>query len=165
MNKPSSFSWRPATTYVLIAGLVVLIMGILISYGVASYKPTTQLRLGGGVYHLWLADTDQKRVQGLSGVERLDPNGGLLMKFDTDGYWGIWMKDMKVPLDIIWLDSNKKVVYIVKNAAPELSTDTTFTPKSAARYVIELPAGSVDKAAINQNSIATFDENEAGGLW
>lgn len=165
MNRPSSFSWRPATTYVLIGGLVVLLMGVAIASMLSSMKPTTPVQLAGNTYQLWVADTEEKRVQGLSGVERLDPNGGLLMKFDSDGQWGIWMKDMKVPLDIIWLDKNKKVVYIVKNAKPELSTDTTFTPKSPARYVIELPAGSVDRSAINQNTIGIFDENDPGSAW
>lgn len=131
----------------------------------STTKSATQVRLAGGTYHLWVADTEAERVQGLSGVERLDPNGGLLMKFDSDGQWGIWMKDMKVSIDIIWLDSNKKVVYIVKNASPALSTDKVFTPNSPARYVIELPAGSVDKAAINQTTIGIFDENDQGRVW
>lgn len=165
MNRPSLISWRPATTYMLIAGLVVLLLGMAIAYMVSATRPTTSLKIAGGNYSLWIANTESSRVQGLSGVERLDPNGGLLMDFETDGTWGIWMKDMKVPLDIIWLDANKKVVYIVKNASPELSTNTTFVPKKPARYVIELPAGSVDKAAINETSIATFDINAARGIW
>ncbi len=165
MNRPSFLSWRPATTYVLIGGLVVLLMGVAIAYMVSAVRPTTQVRIAGSTYELWIADTEAERVQGLSGVERLDPNGGLLMDFEADGAWGIWMKDMKVPLDIIWLDANKKIVYIVKNASPELSTDTVFTPKNPARYVIELPAGSVDKAAINQNSKVVFDITAVRGIW
>ncbi len=121
--------------------------------------------MGSGVYHLWLADDEVERTEGLSGVESLDPNSGLLMKYDSDGTWGIWMKDMKVSLDIVWLDSEKKIIYIVKNASPELSTDTVFKPKSNARYVIELPAGTVQAAAIKTGDTATFDETDTGGLW
>jgi len=49
------------------------------------------------------------------------------------------MKDMKVPIDIVWLDSNKRVVHIVKESSPDDSTSITFTPLSQAKYVIELP--------------------------
>lgn len=87
---------------------------------------------------------EPSRNLGAFGVDSLKPNGGLLMVFDSDGTWGIWMKDMKVPLDILWLDANKKVVYIVKNASPEARDVATFTPKEPARYVLELLAGSVE---------------------
>jgi len=165
MNRPSFRIWRPATTYILIGGLVLLLVALVASYIATSFKPSVELRIGGGVYHLQVADTHEERVQGLSGVKKLSPDGGLLMKFETDDKWGIWMKDMEVPIDIIWLDKNKKVVYIVKNVSPELSTDTVFRPKHPARYVIELPAGSVDKAAIKNGGEATFDETASGDSW
>lgn len=165
MNRPSFITWRPATTYILVGGLVAILIGIVTSYVLNNFTPTTPVRLGSGVYHLWIADTDTELSQGLSGVETLRGDGGLLMKFDSDNTWGIWMKDMKVPLDIVWLSSDKKVVYTVKNASPELSTDVIFTPKTKARYVIELPAGGVDKAGIKTGDQATFDENDAGSLW
>jgi len=165
MNKPSFVTWRPTTTWILIVGLVALLVYSVGAYIVTNFRPTTELRMGSGVYHLWVADTEAERIQGLSGVDKLSMNGGLLMKFDSDSAWSIWMKDMKIPLDIIWLNKDKEAVYIVKNASPELSTDTTFTPKKDARYVIELPAGGVDQAAIKTGMTATFNESNTGGLW
>lgn len=165
MNKPSFISWRPTTTIILIVGFAAVLTYSVAAYIVTNFRPTTELRLGSGVYHLWIADTEPERVQGLSGVDKLPLDGGLLMKFDTDSTWGIWMKDMKIPLDIIWLNSNKEAIYIVKNASPDLSTTTTFVPKSNARYVIELPAGGVDQAAIRTGMTATFNESDRGGLW
>ena len=69
------------------------------------------------------------------------------------------MKDVKVPLDIVWLNSDKKVVFIVKNASPEGGANTIFTPKATARYVIELPAGTVASKAITVGLAAVFDIN------
>lgn len=165
MNRPSSVVWRPKTTVILIAGLVALLIYSVVLYAVTTFQPTVEVRMGSGVYHLQLADTETERTQGLSGVEKVSPGGGLLMKFDSDDTWGIWMKDMKIPLDIVWLNSDKTAIYIVKNASPELSTDTVFTPKTSARYVIELPAGGVDQAGIKTGMTATFDETKEGGLW
>ena len=165
MNRSSIITWRPVTTYILIGGLVAILIGIVVAYILTTFVPTTQVRVGSGVYHLQIADTDVELTQGLSGVSELKGDGGLLMKFNDDNTWGIWMKDMKIPLDIVWLNSDKKVVYIVKNASPESSTSITYTPKANARYVIELPAGSVDKAGIIIGSVADFDETDDGALW
>ena len=149
----------------LIGGLVVLLLASVIAYSVATFKPTVSLQMGSGVYHLWLANTEAEREQGLSGVESLKPNGGLLMNFGSDDTWGIWMKDMKIPLDIVWLDKDKTVIKVVKDAGPELGTSVTFSPKQPARYVVELPAGTADKAAIKPGVTASFDENSTGVIW
>lgn len=162
MNRPSFRIWRPATTHILIGGLVLLLVALVVSFVVANFKPSTELRIGNGIYHVWVADDEPERVKGLSGVKQLDANGGLLMKFDADGTWGIWMKDMEIPLDIVWLNSDKEVVYIVKNASPETSTNVVYSPKEPARYVLELPVGSVEKAGIKKGAVASFDETTEG---
>lgn len=165
MNTPSALRWRPATTLILIAGLVTLLVYSVATYAIANFRPTTELRLGSGVYGLWVADEETERIQGLSGVEELPRNGGLLMIFDEDRTHGIWMRDMKIPLDIVWINKNKTVVYIVKNASPKLSTDIVFTPNSDARYVVELPAGAVQEAGIKTGMVADFNENATGEWW
>lgn len=165
MNRPSSITWRPVTTYILIGGLVAILIGIVTAYILTTFVPTTQVRIGSSVYNLQIADTELELTRGLSGVKEIRGDGGLLMKFDSDNTWGIWMKDMLVPIDIVWLNSDKKVVYIVKNARPEDSTTITYAPKAKARYVLELAAGSVQKAGIKINDVAVFDENDDGALW
>lgn len=147
--------------------LIVSSVLILIAYVVlivilpSMLKPATQLWLGDGIFRTDLALDGEARTKGLSGVSKLDPDQALLMVFPTDDKWGIWMKDMKIPIDIVWLDSDKKVVYIVKNASPEISDSKTFKPQKDARYVVELPAGTVDSKAINTNGIAIFEINSS----
>jgi uncharacterized membrane protein (UPF0127 family) len=160
MDKIRGFVWRPHTTVLLSIGIVLILTGIVVSFIVANFKPTTSVRLGSGVYSLWLADTEASRIQGLSGVKKLSPNGGLLMAYDTNDTHGIWMKDMKFPLDIVWLSEDKKVVYTVKNAPPQVGQLTIYQPKDQARYILELPAGSVDKAGIKTGDRAEFNMKE-----
>lgn len=152
--------WRPSTTALLIGGVVVIVIAVAIAFVVTNFKPTTSVKLGGGVFDVWIAKDEPSRVTGLSGVEELKPNGGLLMAFASDDTWEIWMKDMKVALDIVWLDSTKEVVHIVKNASPELSTDKIFKPTKPARYVLELPAGAVQEFNINVGQTAEFEIGE-----
>lgn len=156
MNRSSSFSWRPKTTLILLGGFTLILIAIIVAFAMANFKPTTSVRVGSGMYHVWLADNEVKRSEGLSGVEKLKINGGLLMDFQGNGFWGIWMKDMKIPLDIIWLDANKKVVHIEADVSPNLGTSKVLTPKSLSRYVLELPAGSAKKAGIRLNEVADF---------
>lgn len=161
MNRPSFLSWRPITTTLLLGGIAIILVALVVSYVFQNFKPTVEARINAAVYHLWLADDDTERQQGLSGVEKLPPNGGLLMKFDTDSQWGIWMKDMLIPLDIIWLDKDKKVIYIEQNVSPELDIETIMTPKKPARYVIELAAGGVKAAGIKPGQQFQFTIEEA----
>ena len=151
MNK-----WRPRTTIILIVGSVLVLVALVASYVTANFQPTTEVRIGSGVFHVRLATTETDRQVGLSGVEKLAVNGGLLMVFDADDKWGIWMKDMKIPIDIIWLNGDKKVIYMVTDASPDTSTSKVFTPKSPARYVLEVPAGMVKKSGIKINDTAVF---------
>ena len=149
-------------------GMWALVIGILIIVAVSFMyiilpnlpTSTTDLRIGDGIFKARIASNDNARTAGLSGETSLAADRALLMAFPTDGKWGIWMKDMKIPVDIVWLDSNKKVIYIIKNASPADSTSVTYTPKSLAKYVIEFPAGTVDGKAINMGSVATFSINE-----
>ncbi|MFW0870852.1 MAG: DUF192 domain-containing protein [Patescibacteria group bacterium] len=95
-------------------------------------------------YTLEVAHTRNARIQGLSGREHLASQQGMLFIFPENGYHGIWMKDMHFPIDIIWLSADWVVVDTARNISPESYKDhTTFTPSQEARYVIELPAGSI----------------------
>ena len=150
-------AWRPFTWVLLAGGFVLVLVALAASFMATQFKPTTEVRIGSSVYALWVADTQTELTKGLSGVEGLALNGGLLMEFSTDGLHGIWMKDMNIPLDIVWLDKNKVVVYMVKNAQPENPTATVYAPKVNARYVLELPAGSIVQSGIKNGTKAEFN--------
>lgn len=158
MNRSGSFAWRPRTTVLLLGGFGIVLVALVVSYAMAHFKPTVDVWVNNNtaVYKVWLADTDAKRTQGLSGVEKLNINGGMLFVYDTNSECGIWMKDMLIPLDIIWLDQDKQVIYIKEKVGPELSTDEIMKPRVPCRYVLELPAGSVKGSAIKQGQQVKF---------
>lgn len=141
----------------LIAVTIILIAAVIMSVFLTLSAPRLMVRLGDGVFRTTLAISPQERERGLSGKTKLDSGEAMMLVFDSDERWGIWMKDMNFPLDIIWLDSDKKVVYIVKNAMPDSYPAETFEPREAARYVVEVPAGSVDEKRIRVGSYAEFD--------
>lgn len=134
--------------------LIIITQGII--YMATNFKPTTQVQAGSGVFNVQLATTEADRVKGLLGVSSLRPDGGLLMVFeqDSDGY--ITMHDMQMPIDIVWLDSNKKVVDIVHNAPPDDVGDVLYKPKKQIRYVLEIPAGAAKQSGIKMGETVIF---------
>jgi len=90
-----------------------------------------------------IADTEVARDRGLSGLEGLKDNTGLLMVFDVDTNAGIWMKGMFFAIDIIWLDAGGTVITVARAVQPD-TYPSVFYPDKPARYVLEVPAGFAD---------------------
>jgi uncharacterized membrane protein (UPF0127 family) len=93
--------------------------------------------------------------KGLSGSDPLLSGQGMLFVFPEDGRYGIWMKDMNYPIDVLWLSSDKKVVHIREGFLPSSFPEVEH-PSSSARYVLELSAGSVRRSGIKIGSEAWF---------
>lgn len=139
------------------AGVLILAFVTTVAVVAPLMQASTTLRVGDGVFKARLALDQASREKGLSGVARLHNTDAMILAFGSDAKWQIWMKDMKVPIDILWLDSNRKVIYIVKNASPDGGTDVMYVPEVDARYVVELAAGIVDSKAIRIGQTAVFD--------
>jgi len=87
-----------------------------------------------------VADTPEKRTQGLSGRESVPDDYGMLFIFDENAKHGFWMKDMRAPIDIIWIAENSVIVHIEHEVEPS-TYPNVFTPQAPALYVLETKAG------------------------
>lgn len=120
-----------------------------------------ELTLAGIAVRTDIADTEPKRKNGLSGREKLGDSEGMLFVFDNKGiYPSFWMKDMKFPIDIIWI-ADGKVSKIDKNV-PVPSPNTTdsaltlYHPDKPIDFVLEVNAGFSDK---NNVAVGSSVEN------
>ena len=152
---------HPHVAAIVIGGFTLILVVIVSVYSAINFHPTTKIRFGSAVFHMSPAVTNAARQQGLSGVKQLGTNDGLLMVFPSNNTWGIWMKDMKIPLDIIWLNNQKKVIYTVSDASPSLGTSKTFMPEEPAKYVLEVSAGTIKHDLIKVGDVASFNAIEA----
>ena len=91
-----------------------------------------------------ISDNNCKRELGLSGRESLKNDEGMLFIFDKVGNHGFWMKDMKFPIDILWIDDDFSIVDVEKNVATS-TYPQVFGKNYMSKYVLELPAGYSDK--------------------
>ncbi|MEK7184544.1 MAG: DUF192 domain-containing protein [Patescibacteria group bacterium] len=85
---------------------------------------------------LIIADSSETRIRGLSGMRKLAKDTAMLFVFDKPDKYGIWMKDMKFPIDIIWLDENQKIIYIEENISPK-TYPKVFMSDQQSLYVLE----------------------------
>jgi uncharacterized membrane protein (UPF0127 family) len=109
----------------------------------------------------FVADTDDKRTKGLSGVENMSENQGMLFIFNYPSKQGFWMKEMMFPLDIIWLDSNNSVIHIEKKLQPCMSVlfCSVYSPSSDAKYVLETISGFTDLHSVNEGDKIKINSN------
>lgn len=86
-----------------------------------------------------VVDTPRSLQLGLSGRDELGATNGMLFIFEQDDHHGIWMKNMRFPIDVIWIDKNYTVVGITERLMPE-SYPKIFEPPVPVRYVLETNA-------------------------
>ncbi len=152
---------KTVSPVILVAGIVLIIVVSAIFLIIKQFQSSNILYLGDGTaFDVKIAYTEEERVKGYGRVEVITEKDALLLAFPSDDYWKITMKDMELPIDIVWLDKDKKVVYIVKQAPFEGGAGTIYTPKVKARYVVEMKAGSVDRKKITIGRSAVFDINK-----
>ena len=116
----------------------------LVRDGIISTGP--MVRVEELVFPVELADSPDKRIRGLSGRASLDARTGMLFIFEKPERFRFWMREMEIPLDIVWIGSNCEVVDVSEDVpfpAPETPLDELprYSPESRAKFVLEINAG------------------------
>jgi hypothetical protein len=89
-----------------------------------------------------IAKTDFERRRGLMFQKELGEEMGMLFIFDKENIYSFWMKNTLIPLDMIWIDKNNKVVFINENSQPCGAEECPLiSPNVKAKYVLEINAG------------------------
>ncbi len=93
-----------------------------------------------------VVDEPKEMQKGLMGRTMLPDDRGMLFVFPDSDMHGIWMKNMAIPIDILWLDEDKAIIHIVQDARPCIEDPcTAYYPQEPARYVIEVQSGFADR--------------------
>ena len=131
----------------ILFGLIFILIIFILSKTKSTAKYTT-VEIGGTVVRVEIADTMAKQMRGLMFREKLNENEGMLFVFGAEDYYEIWMMNTSIPLDIIWIGSNGKVVDIMKDAQPCRISCPNYVPRNVAAYVLEVNSGFADKHEI-----------------
>lgn len=102
---------------------------------------------------LEVATDDATRAQGLMFRESLPAGRGMLFLFRESTTHPFWMKNTLIPLDMIWMDAEGRVVEIEKNVPPcQVENCPSFGGKYPSSYVLELAAGEAEKHNVTVGS-------------
>ena len=102
-----------------------------------------------------IAKTKAQRTKGLMFRDSMAEDKAMLFVFEKPGVYNFWMKNCKIPLDIIWLDENYKVVAISPNNQPCGAGDCSSIPGVFAKYVLEINAGLASKIGLSEGDFLT----------
>jgi len=107
------------------------------------------VRIGNSLYRVEVADTSHLQQLGLSFRTHLSSNRGMLFVFPDEVNRIFHMRNMKLPLDIIFIGADKRVKWIIENAQPDNERLVSLRP---SKYVLEVNAGDVKKNSIRMHS-------------
>jgi uncharacterized membrane protein (UPF0127 family) len=120
------------------------------------------LRVGEMTVSVEIADTPEQRTRGLSGRENLGENEGLLFIFPESQQRSFWMKDMRFPLDMVFIDEGEVVEIVRGVPAPSEGSDGTeirVVSKFPAEWVLEVNSGWVERQGVKLEDSVKLDEN------
>ncbi|MBS3733795.1 MAG: DUF192 domain-containing protein [Phycisphaerae bacterium] len=119
--------------------------------------PTARVTLGGRTWTVRLAQTEAQRERGLAGVRYLPSDEGMLFIFPDTQTRRFWMKGCRIPLDVAFLDEERRVVSMHTMALAQHDPPRRAYPSGKpARYALEVPAGTLDAAGVEVGDVAAF---------
>lgn len=147
----------PRGALLIFLSFAFFLIGAILLFAVSSVRVTScsgpTLTFSEQTFAVQLADTPDLRARGLSGVPRLASSTGMLFVFDESAPREFWMKEMRFPLDVVWMNEEWRVVGITRNATPD-SFPARFPSPGPIRYALEVPAGTL---MVQTEEIARFD--------
>lgn len=118
----------------------------------------TWVELAGQRYTVEVADDDEERAMGLMFREDMAVDRGMVFIHERQEPQAYWMKNTKIPLDILYFDSDRKLVSQQRDVPPcSAGNQCPPYPSAApARYVLELNAGQAAKLNLQDGAVLTF---------
>jgi len=139
----------------------VLPLALLLGAAAVALATPRQIPLtlpSGKVLTVEVMVKDEDREMGLMFRPSLPEDRGMLFVFGGLDFHGIWMKNCKFPIDIVWLDESRTVVHVAE-AVPPCKADPcpVYQPLRRAAYVVELNAGQARREKALVGAALSFE--------
>jgi hypothetical protein len=107
----------------------------------------------GSTYSLEVARTPEEQAQGLMFRESLPEKTGMLFPFGDKGIHQFWMKNTMIPLDMVWMDADGKVLFVSADTPPcKADPCPSYGPDAPAASVLEIAGGMAKKEKVTIGS-------------
>ena len=118
--------------------------------------PTVKMKIKDRTYDLEVARTPRQQEIGLMKRDSMPENHGMIFCFDAERPLSFWMKDTRIPLDILYLAADGKVVSVATMQPYDLSPVPSDVP---AQYAIELNAGQIKKLGVTVGDVLDIPQS------
>ena len=112
---------------------------------VAPALRTTTVTINDIQITVWVADTQKARETGLMGMQNINENEGMLFVYETPGTYAFWMKNTLMPLDVIFISSDKNIIDIQHMEPCVTEPCRIYPPPSDLLYAIEVKGGFTER--------------------
>ena len=155
-----------STIAAAIASVVLLACGVNNSTTPAAQTPPASgprvIFPDNFTVHIEIAADDPTRAQGLMYRDQLAPDRGMLFFFPQSGDYPFWMKNTLIPLDMIWIDDQRRIVHIAPNVQPCKADPCPSVPAGGmAKYVLEVGAGVAARHGLANGQTLRFEGLES----
>ena len=122
----------------------------------ASGGPSVEL--GGKTFSVEIADTREKQALGLMFRDSMPADAGMIFLFPNEAPRSFWMKNCRIPLDIMYFDKDMKMVSISANTPPcRVERCPNYPSTGPAMYVLELNAGVASELGVGPGDLLTIE--------
>jgi uncharacterized membrane protein (UPF0127 family) len=112
----------------------------------------------GATIQVELASDDATRAQGLMYRDHMADDRGMLFLFPESGEYPFWMKNTLIPLDMVWIDDQRRIAHVTSNVPPcKADPCPNYPPNANAKYVLELAAGVAAKHHLANGQALRFE--------
>jgi uncharacterized protein len=137
--------------------IVVLVLFLISLTILFPEDKASEICFDDDCFEVEVAKTSEEHSRGLMFRESLGSDNAMLFIFSGEGQQLFWMKDMLIPLDIVWLNQDLEVVYILQDVLPcEEDPCPVYGPSEPALYVVELSAGTASRINLELFDRLTF---------
>lgn len=138
--------------------LLVLFVFYLVIYRIKRNQREGFKDIDGRIVTIYIKRAHDKKLGLMHRKDKLKKNHGLLFDYDRYGVFTFWMKDTYIPLEVICLDHNYKVVGVIEDLKPKSKKSRTLD--RPFRYAIEVNKGTSKKNSLKAGDYIEFIETD-----
>lgn len=133
-------------------------LAVLLALSGCASAGTPWVELAGERFQVEIADTDEARARGLMFRDRLEDRHGMLFIHEREEPQAYWMKNTRIPLDILYFDNARRLVSQQRDVPPCWSGRgcPAYPSRAPARYVLELNAGEAARLGLEDGAALRF---------
>lgn len=134
------------------------LLPLLLALSACASARTPWVEVGGERFQVEVADDDAERARGLMFRDAMADDHGMLFIHDRQEPQAYWMKNTRIPLDILYFDRDRRLVSQQRDVPPCSAGDRCppYPSRAPAQYVLELNAGQAARLGLEDGALLTF---------